>query len=33
MTLLNIYNQWKDCNYTKEFCYESFIQFKAMKRA
>lgn len=31
--LLNVYNQWKDCNYSEQFCYENFIQLRSMRRA
>jgi len=32
-TLLNVFNQWKDNNYSNYWCYENFIQAKSMKRA
>ena len=31
--LLNVYNQWKDTNYSDQFCFESFIQVRSMRRA
>lgn len=33
MALLNIYNQWKDSNYSKDFCVENFLQLKSLRRA
>ncbi|CAF4952546.1 unnamed protein product [Rotaria sp. Silwood1] len=33
LTLLNVYNQWKDTNYSTQWCYENFIQFRSMNRA
>lgn len=33
MTLLNVYNQWKDTDYSTQWCYENFIQHRSMKRA
>ena len=33
MTLLNIYNQWADTDYSSQWCYENFIQYRSMKRA
>jgi pre-mRNA-splicing factor ATP-dependent RNA helicase DHX16 len=33
MTLLNVYNQWRDAQFSKQFCYENFIQFRSMSRA
>ncbi|ENN78675.1 hypothetical protein YQE_04847, partial [Dendroctonus ponderosae] len=31
LTLLNVYNQWRDTDYSLQWCYENFIQ--SMKRA
>jgi len=33
LTLLNVYNQWKDTNYSIQWCFENFIQHRSMKRA
>ena len=33
MTLLNIYNQWAETDYSTQWCYENFIQYRSMKRA
>eukprot|EP01122_Echinamoeba_exundans_P012218 TRINITY_DN5056_c0_g1_i1.p1 TRINITY_DN5056_c0_g1~~TRINITY_DN5056_c0_g1_i1.p1 ORF type:complete len:1044 (+),score=244.51 TRINITY_DN5056_c0_g1_i1:328-3132(+) len=33
MTLLNVYNQWRDAQFSKQWCYENFIQFRSMSRA
>lgn len=33
MTLLNVYNQWRDSDYSTQWCYENFIQYRSMKRA
>jgi len=33
MTLLNVYNQWKETDYNTQWCYENFIQHRSMKRA
>ncbi|CAF1244026.1 unnamed protein product [Adineta steineri] len=33
LTLLNVYNQWKDTNYSTQWCFENFIQFRSMNRA
>ncbi|KAJ7699384.1 P-loop containing nucleoside triphosphate hydrolase protein [Mycena rosella] len=32
-TLLNVWTQWVDANYSQQFCYEQFIQFKSINRA
>lgn len=32
-TLLNIWEQWADTNYSQQFCYEQFLQFKSLSRA
>ncbi|CAG9770467.1 unnamed protein product [Ceutorhynchus assimilis] len=33
LSLLNVYNQWKDTDYSLQWCYENFIQYRSMKRA
>jgi len=33
LTLLNVYNQWKETDYSMHWCYENFIQHRSMKRA
>src|SRR5689334_15894566 len=33
LTLLNVYNQWKDVNYSTEWCFKNFIQFQSMNSA
>lgn len=33
LTLLNVYNQWKESNYSMQWCFENFVQFRSMKRA
>ncbi|XP_066260507.1 probable pre-mRNA-splicing factor ATP-dependent RNA helicase mog-4 [Euwallacea similis] len=33
LSLLNVYNQWKDTDYSLQWCYENFIQHRSMKRA
>lgn len=33
LTLLNVYNQWKETNYSTQWCFENFIQHRSMKRA
>ncbi len=33
LTLMNIYNQWADTDYSSQWCYENFIQYRSMKRA
>lgn len=30
--LLNVYNIWKDTNYSAQWCYENFIQIRSMRR-
>ncbi|KDQ11123.1 hypothetical protein BOTBODRAFT_177594 [Botryobasidium botryosum FD-172 SS1] len=32
-TLLNVWNQWSESNYSQTFCYENFVQFKTLSRA
>lgn len=33
MSLLCVYEQWKETNYSVNWCFESFIQMRSMKRA
>jgi len=33
LTLLNVYNGWKNSKYSTPWCYENFIQPRSMKRA
>jgi ATP-dependent RNA helicase DHX8/PRP22 len=33
ITLLTVYNGWKNSNYSKHWCFENFIQARSMKRA
>ena len=33
LTLLNVYNSWKQNGYASPWCFENFIQFRAMRRA
>ena len=33
LALLNCYNQWKETNYSAQFCYENFVQIRSMRRA
>jgi len=33
MTLLNVYNQWAETDFSSQWCYENFIQHRSMKRA
>ncbi|EGG20899.1 DEAD/DEAH box helicase [Cavenderia fasciculata] len=33
LTLLNVYNQWREAGYSVQWCYENFIQNRSMKRA
>jgi|ERR1700722_938594 len=32
-TLLNVWEQWADSNYSQQFCYEQFLQFKSLGKA
>ncbi|KAH9841519.1 pre-mRNA splicing factor [Rhodofomes roseus] len=32
-TLLNVWEQWAETNYSQQFCYEQFLQFKSLGRA
>ncbi|CAJ0956032.1 unnamed protein product, partial [Mesorhabditis belari] len=33
MALLNVYNKWKETNYSQQWCLENYIQHRTMKRA
>ncbi|XP_055303004.1 pre-mRNA-splicing factor ATP-dependent RNA helicase DHX16 [Sitodiplosis mosellana] len=33
LSLLNVYNQWVETDYSTQWCYENFIQYRSMKRA
>ncbi|KAH6921065.1 hypothetical protein HPB50_027946 [Hyalomma asiaticum] len=33
LTLMNVYNQWADTEYSTQWCYENFLQQRSMKRA
>lgn len=33
LTLLNVYKQWEEADYSQAWCYENFIQHKSMVRA
>ena len=33
LTLLNVYKQWMDSGYSKQWCMENFIQYRSMCRA
>ena len=33
LTLLNVYEQWEETDYSTQWCYENFIQHRSMKRA
>ncbi|KAI1280803.1 Pre-mRNA-splicing factor ATP-dependent RNA helicase DHX16 [Halotydeus destructor] len=33
MMLLNVYNQWVESGYSKQWCVENFIQYRSMSRA
>jgi pre-mRNA-splicing factor ATP-dependent RNA helicase DHX16 len=33
LTLLNVYDSWKETNYSIQWCFENFIQHRSMKRA
>ncbi|KAF7326697.1 Pre-mRNA-splicing factor ATP-dependent RNA helicase-like protein cdc28 [Mycena venus] len=32
-TLLNLWNQWSESNFSQQFCYEQFVQFRSLNRA
>ena len=31
-TLLNIFEQWAEANYSQQWCYENFVQYKSLSR-
>lgn len=33
LTLMTVYNQWAETDYSTQWCYENFIQHRSMKRA
>lgn len=33
LTLLNVYEQWAETDYSTQWCFENFIQHRSMKRA
>ncbi len=33
LTLLNLYRQWEEANFSTEWCYENFVQIRSMRRA
>ncbi|BES89262.1 ATP-dependent RNA helicase [Nesidiocoris tenuis] len=33
LVLCNIYKQWADSDYSTQWCYENYIQYRSMKRA
>ena len=33
ITLMNVYNQWAETDYSTQWCFENYIQFRSMKRA
>ncbi|MED6272100.1 putative pre-mRNA-splicing factor ATP-dependent RNA helicase dhx16, partial [Characodon lateralis] len=33
LVLLNVYTQWVESDYSTQWCYENFIQFRSMRRA
>ena len=33
IALLNVYNQWKESEFSTQWCYENFVQVRSMKRA
>lgn len=33
LVLLNVYKQWADTEFSTQWCYENFIQYRSMKRA
>ncbi|XP_045471594.1 pre-mRNA-splicing factor ATP-dependent RNA helicase DHX16-like [Harmonia axyridis] len=32
-SLLNVYNQWRDTEYSTQWCYDNFIQHRSLRRA
>ncbi|XP_068210643.1 pre-mRNA-splicing factor ATP-dependent RNA helicase DHX16 [Palaemon carinicauda] len=33
LTLMNVYNEWAGTEYSSQWCYENFIQYRSLKRA
>eukprot|EP00808_Paulinella_micropora_P001053 g33924.t1 len=33
LTLLHVYNEWAETNYSVDWCYENFVQTRSLKRA
>lgn len=33
LALLNVFNQWKDNNYSETWCYDNYVQVRSMRRA
>ncbi|XP_013105047.1 pre-mRNA-splicing factor ATP-dependent RNA helicase DHX16 isoform X1 [Stomoxys calcitrans] len=33
ISLMQVYNQWAETDYSTQWCYENFIQYRSMKRA
>ncbi|XP_044743856.1 pre-mRNA-splicing factor ATP-dependent RNA helicase DHX16 [Chrysoperla carnea] len=33
LSLLNVYNQWQETDFSTQWCYENFIQYRSLKRA
>ena len=33
LTLLNVFNQWAETDFSSQWCYENFVQHRSMKRA
>ncbi|CEO97361.1 hypothetical protein PBRA_000706, partial [Plasmodiophora brassicae] len=33
LTLLNVYNQWAETDYSQEWCFENFVQYRSLRRA
>jgi len=33
LTLLNVWDQWVETNYSMQWCYENFIQYRSLSRA
>ncbi|KAJ4748475.1 RNA helicase family protein [Rhynchospora pubera] len=33
ITLLNVYNSWKEMDFSNQWCFENFIQIRSMRRA
>ncbi|XP_066295564.1 pre-mRNA-splicing factor ATP-dependent RNA helicase DHX16-like [Branchiostoma lanceolatum] len=33
LTLMNVYNEWQETEFSTQWCYENFIQWRALRRA